>query len=255
MSGDWCFGIHSVQALLSQPHSRVKTLYLADERQDKRLKLLQQLAQDQRIRWQAMDSHAFKQLLVRNGLSEVRHQGVLAYCHALHLWQEADLPDLLTQARAAPLVLVLDEISDPHNLGACLRTADAAGVTAVILPKQNSAPLSSAVVKVACGAAQTVPLIYVANLNRTLTWLGQQGLWIIGTAGDTDNSLYGCDFRQGTVLVMGSEGSGLRRLTRERCDQLVSLPMLGQVSSLNVSVASGICLYEALRQRQAAQEH
>jgi len=156
---------------------------------------------------------------------------------------------VLEQAEAAPLFLVLDGVTDPHNLGACLRTADAAGVAAVIAPKDKSAPLNATVAKVACGAAEVVPYIQVTNLARTLQLLKQHGIWITGTAGEADQSVYQADLTGPQAIVMGAEGKGMRRLTREQCDQLVNIPMAGEVSSLNVSVATGVCLFEVVRQQ------
>lgn len=160
------------------------------------------------------------------------------------------LEELLEKLAEPPLLLVLDNITDPHNLGACLRTADAAGVQAVIIPKDKSATLNATVRKVACGAAEVIPLVTVTNLARTLEKLQQRGLWIVGTAGEAEQEIYQQDLTIPTVLVMGAEGKGMRRLTRDHCDYLVKLPMLGSVSSLNVSVATGICLFEAVRQRK-----
>jgi 23S rRNA (guanosine2251-2'-O)-methyltransferase len=151
-----------------------------------------------------------------------------------------------------PLLLVLDGVTDPHNLGACLRSADAAGVQAVIVPKDRSASLTPVVRKVACGAAETVPLVAVTNLARTLKQLQQRGLWVVGTAGEAQQYIYELDLKIPTVIVMGAEGAGMRRLTRENCDYLARLPMAGGVSSLNVSVAAGVCLFEAVRQRLPA---
>ena len=159
------------------------------------------------------------------------------------------LPELLERLEGTPLLLVLDGVTDPHNLGACLRSADAAGVQAVIIPRDRSAGLTPVVRKVACGAAETVPLVAVTNLARTLKSLQQRGLWVVGAAGEAEQLIYQVDMRVPTVIVMGAEGSGLRRLTREHCDYLAKLPMAGSVSSLNVSVATGICLFEAVRQR------
>jgi 23S rRNA (guanosine2251-2'-O)-methyltransferase len=150
-----------------------------------------------------------------------------------------------------PLLLVLDGVTDPHNLGACLRSADAAGVTAVIVPKDNAASITPVVRKVACGAAEVVPFIQVTNLARTLKQLQDARVWIVGTTGEADESLYQQDLKGPIAIVMGAEGAGMRRLTKEHCDFLVKLPMAGSVSSLNVSVATGICLFEAVRQRQA----
>jgi len=149
---------------------------------------------------------------------------------------------------------VLDGVTDPHNLGACLRTADAAGAQAVIVPKDKSATLNATVRKVACGAAEVIPLVAVTNLARTLEKLQKKGLWVVGTAGEVEQELYQLDMTGPTVLVMGAEGKGMRRLTREHCDYLVKLPMGGSVSSLNVSVATGVCLFEAVRQRQAKRQ-
>ena len=159
------------------------------------------------------------------------------------------LDELLDRLEVPPLLLVLDGVTDPHNLGACLRTADAAGVHAVIIPKDKSATLNSTVRKVACGAAEVVPLVAVTNLARALEKLRQKGLWVVGTAGDAEQTLYQQDMTGPLILVMGAEGTGMRRLTREHCDYLVHLPMQGSVSSLNVSVATGVCLFEAQRQR------
>ena len=147
------------------------------------------------------------------------------------------------------LLLVLDEVTDPHNLGACLRTADAAGVHAVIVPKDRSAQLNMTARKVACGAAETIPFVAVTNLSRTLESLQERGIWIAGAAGEAQSTLYEIDLRVPIAIVMGSEGKGLRRLTREHCDYLMSIPMAGALSSLNVSVATGLCLFEAVRQR------
>ncbi|MDP1757582.1 MAG: 23S rRNA (guanosine(2251)-2'-O)-methyltransferase RlmB, partial [Pseudohongiella sp.] len=179
------------------------------------------------------------------------HQGVAALCQYRDtVKDEAFLTKLLDNLDHPPLILVLDEVTDPHNLGACLRTADAAGADAVIVPKDNSATMNMTVRKVASGAAEKVNLVAVTNLARTLAALQQRGIWISGTAGEADHSLYQADLTGPVAIVMGSEGKGLRRLTREHCDYLISIPMAGVVSSLNVSVAAGVCLFEAVRQRQ-----
>jgi 23S rRNA (guanosine2251-2'-O)-methyltransferase len=157
----------------------------------------------------------------------------------------------LASQNVPPFLLILDGVTDPHNLGACLRTADAVGVQAVIVPKDKSASLSPTVRKVACGAAETVPLVRVTNLARFMRGLRDDGVWLIGTAGEAGSTLYQADFKGAVALVMGAEGKGMRRLTREHCDLLINIPMQGQVDSLNVSVATGVCLYEALRQRLA----
>jgi 23S rRNA (guanosine2251-2'-O)-methyltransferase len=179
------------------------------------------------------------------------HQGVAAlYRNPVAAKSEKELGVLLDSLDRAPLLLVLDGITDPHNLGACLRSADAAGVDAVIIPKDKSATLNATVHKVASGAAETVPLFAVSNLARCLESLQRRGIWLVGTADETGKSLFDQDLTGALALVMGSEGRGLRRLTRERCDYLVAIPMAGKLSSLNVSVATGVCLFEALRQRQ-----
>ncbi|MDE4007549.1 23S rRNA (guanosine(2251)-2'-O)-methyltransferase RlmB, partial [Glaesserella parasuis] len=161
---------------------------------------------------------------------------------------ESDLDQILDR-KANPFLLILDGVTDPHNLGACLRTADTAGVDAVIVPKDKSAQLTSTARKVACGAAETVPLIRVTNLARTMRELQERNIWIVGTAGEATESLYQVKLTGSIALVMGAEGDGMRRLTREHCDQLVSIPMAGSVSSLNVSVATGVCLFEIVRQK------
>tara|TARA_R110002110_G_scaffold284674_11_gene498755 strand:+ start:11908 stop:12549 length:642 start_codon:yes stop_codon:yes gene_type:complete len=181
-----------------------------------------------------------------------QHQGVVARVKPGKAYTEADLDSILAEAEGkgqAPFLLILDGVTDPHNLGACLRNADAAGVQAIIVPKDNAARLTATVRKVAVGAAESVPLVQVTNLSRTMKALQQMGVWIIGTAGETDNCLYNEKLSGPMALVMGAEGKGMRRLTRENCDQLVKLPMAGSVSSLNVSVATGICLFEIVRQR------
>jgi 23S rRNA (guanosine2251-2'-O)-methyltransferase len=183
-----------------------------------------------------------------------QHQGVVARVKPGKTFTEADLDDILAAAerkQQAPFLLILDGVTDPHNLGACLRNADAAGVQAIIVPKDNAARVTATVRKVAVGAAESVPLVQVTNLSRTMKALQQVGVWIIGTAGETDNCLYDEKLSGPMALVMGAEGKGMRRLTRENCDQLVKLPMAGTVSSLNVSVATGICLFEIVRQRLA----
>jgi 23S rRNA (guanosine2251-2'-O)-methyltransferase len=166
---------------------------------------------------------------------------------------EGALDDLLDRLDGPPLLLILDGVQDPHNLGACLRTSDAAGVSAVIVPRDRAAGLSPTVRKVASGAAESVPLIQVTNLARTLRWLRERGIWVIGTDDQATKSAYQVDLKGPLAIVLGAEGAGVRRLTRENCDDLVSLPMLGVVESLNVSVAAGVLLYEAVRQRSGGQ--
>jgi len=176
------------------------------------------------------------------------HQGVVARVHAVQLAKSLD--DLLDELTVPPLLLVLDGVTDPHNLGACLRVADGAGAHAVIAPKDHAVGVNATVAKVASGAAETIPYFMVTNLARTLGELKERSIWCVGLSDDAEKTLYQSDLKGPTALVMGAEGPGMRQLTRQTCDQLVSIPMLGAVESLNVSVASGICLYEAVRQRQ-----
>lgn len=237
------FGIHAVQALLQRNAGRVERVLIQHDKFNNRIRQLMQLAQKKQIPVEQVDRDEIEQHVDGN------HQGVVALCRRQKGRTEDDL-DALLEAAAQPLVLVLDGVTDPHNLGACLRSADAAGVTAVVVPKDNSADLTSVVSKVASGAAETLPFIKVTNLARTLKNLQDKGLWITGTAVDeTSRPLYEADLTGPRVIVMGSEGKGMRRLTQEHCDELVYIPMAGEVSSLNVSVATGVCLFEAVRQR------
>ncbi|PAV49303.1 23S rRNA (guanosine(2251)-2'-O)-methyltransferase RlmB [Pseudomonas sp. HAR-UPW-AIA-41] len=238
------YGVHAVEALLRHHPKRVKQLWLAAGRQDPRVQVLVDLAGQQRIAVGQKDRRELDEW------AEGVHQGVVAEVSPSQVWGENMLDELLDRATTPPLLLVLDGVTDPHNLGACMRTADAAGAHAVIVPKDKSATLNATVRKVACGAAEVIPLVAVTNLARTLEKLQQRGLWIVGTAGEAEQELYQQDMTGPTVLVMGAEGKGMRRLTREHCDYLVRLPMAGSVSSLNVSVATGVCLFEAVRQRQ-----
>jgi 23S rRNA (guanosine2251-2'-O)-methyltransferase len=180
------------------------------------------------------------------------HQGVAARVQAIEQVHSLDelLENLEASGTAQPLILVLDGITDPHNLGACLRVADGAGAHAVIAPKDHAAGINATVAKVASGAAETMPYFMVTNLARTLNELKERNIWIIGTSDDADKTIYEVDLKGPVALVLGAEGAGMRQLTRKTCDDLVSIPMQGAVESLNVSVASGVCLYEALRQRR-----
>ena len=238
------YGVHAVEALLRHHPKRVKQLWLAEGRQDPRVQTLVQLAEAARIPVGARDRRELDEQI------EGVHQGVVAEVSPSQVWGENALEEILARSETPPLLLVLDGVTDPHNLGACLRTADAAGVQAVIVPKDKSATLNATVRKVACGAAEVVPLVAVTNLARTLEKLQKLGLWVVGTAGEATQEIYDLDLRGPTVLVMGAEGRGMRRLTREHCDYLAKLPMSGSVSSLNVSVATGVCLFEAVRQRR-----
>ncbi len=237
------YGVHAVEALLRHHPKRVKQVWLAESRQDPRIQALLALAAESRV---SVGNCERREM---DAWVEGVHQGVVAEVSPSQVWGEAMLEELLDRSEGVPLLLVLDGVTDPHNLGACLRTADAAGALAVIVPKDKSATLNATVRKVACGAAEVIPLVAVTNLARTLEKLQQRGLWLVGTAGEADQELYQQDMTGPTVLVMGAEGKGMRRLTREHCDYLVRLPMAGSVSSLNVSVAAGVCLFEAVRQR------
>lgn len=213
------------------------------DRQDKRLQQVLKLAQAEQIRIQ-MQSRASLDKLV-----EGNHQGVVAIATPGQSFTEDALYAMVESSTAPALILVLDGVTDPHNLGACIRSAEAAGALAVVAPKDNSASLNSTARKIASGAADVVPYITVTNLSRTLKQLQELGVWVYGAAGEAEQALYECDLKGPVALVMGAEGSGLRRLTRENCDYLAKLPMAGSVSSLNVSVAAGVFLFEAVRQR------
>lgn len=243
------FGYHATESLIRQRPDQIQTLMLQTNRNDKRMQALSELAQGQGV---AITRCPKSDL---DALTPARHQGVVARLQqgvshdAAGQISEADLMAMVTAAQR-PLLLILDGVTDPHNLGACLRSADAAGVTAVIFPKDKSADINDVARKVASGAAETVPWVKVTNLARTMQHLKQAGVWIIGTSGEVRETLHDQDLRGPCALVLGSEGGGMRRLTRESCDFMVSLPMAGAVSSLNVSVAAGICLFEAVRQRR-----
>lgn len=240
------FGMHAVRTLLKQRPERASLLVLLKGREDARATELMRIAQQAGIRTEWREARE----LARIAGSE-HHQGACLQIRPMAMLGEGALDELLDRADV-PLLLVLDGVQDPHNLGACLRTADAAGVTAVIVPRDRAAGLSPTVRKVASGAAETVPLIQVTNLARTLRWLKERSVWVVGTDGEADQSVYQASMTGPLAIVLGAEGSGLRRLTRETCDALVRIPMQGVVESLNVSVATGITLYEAVRQREAA---
>jgi len=239
------FGLHAVRTLLQQRPERAALLILQKGRDDARINELMKLAQANGVKTELHDSKELDRLA-----GDERHQGACLQIRSVGALGEGALDDLLDSISTPPLLLVLDGVQDPHNLGACLRTADAAGVTAVIVPKDRAAGLSATVRKVASGAAETVPLIQVTNLARTLRWLKDREIWIVGTDDQAPHSLYASKLTGPLAVVLGAEGTGLRRLTRESCDALVSIPMCGVVESLNVSVATGVLLYEALRQRQ-----
>lgn len=244
---DIIIGLHAVESALKNDPQRVTDIHYRATRKDRRLDAVLTLARKAGVRAIEVDDRELTRLA-----GPGRHQGIVAHYRTAKLPGENALFDLLDRLQQPALLLVLDGITDPHNLGACLRTADAVGVHAVIIPKDNAVGLTPAARKVASGAADTVPLIQVTNLSRTLDKLKDAGIWIAGTTGDSDTTLFQQDLNGPLALVMGGEGTGLRRLTQAHCDFLIKIPMVGQVESLNVSVAAGVCLYEVFRQRQSS---
>ncbi len=238
------FGFHAVGVRLKTAPTSVLEVYLDPSRRDARMRQFTERAKEAGVRLVEADGPRLSKLCGSHG-----HQGVAARVEALDTAHSLD--DLLDALQSPALLLVLDGVTDPHNLGACLRVADGAGAHAVIAPKDHAAGINATVAKVASGAAETVPYFMVTNLSRTLAELKERLIWCVGTSEDAPISLYQADLSVPTALVLGAEGTGMRQLTRKSCDQLVKIPMQGAVESLNVSVASGVCLYEALRQRQA----
>lgn len=236
-------GFHAVIAKLRHAPEDVKEIYVAEGRQDARMRDLLKVAEAADVRVIVTDPVRL------DGLAAgARHQGVVAKVAATQKFLTLD--DVLANLSEPALLLVLDGVTDPHNLGACLRVADAAGAHAVVAPKDRSCGLNATAVKVASGAADTVPYLMVTNLARSLREMQEAGVWVIGAAGEAEKDLYAIEQKGPTAWVLGAEGAGLRRLTRETCDELARIPMYGSVESLNVSVASGICLFEARRQRR-----
>jgi 23S rRNA (guanosine2251-2'-O)-methyltransferase len=240
----WIAGINAVASAIEHDGDNVREVLLEAGARNPRIVEIEGNARRlgievRRVAQQALDG-------VAGGL---RHQGAVARYAAARTWDEHELAGLVAAAEGRALVLVLDGVQDPHNLGACLRSAAAAGATAVVFPKDKAVQVNATVRKTSSGAADTLPIFSVTNLSRTLRDLQKAGVWIYGFAGDADASLYSLDLKGNVALVMGSEGDGLRRLTRENCDQLVKIPMPGRFESLNVSVATGIALFEAVRQR------
>lgn len=241
---DKIYGIHAVQASLKANADKITALYVFKGRRDQKIQKITDAAQSHNLKINLVDK---KEL---DALCQGNHQGVVALVERGKALEEADLYEMVKDAKKDPLILILDGVTDPHNLGACLRSADGAGVMAVAIPKDNSASVNDTVRKVASGAVETIPVIPVTNLARCIKKLQELGLWVTGLAGEADSSLYEEDLTGPRVVVLGAEGSGMRRLTKEHCDFLVKIPMQGSVSSLNVSVATGVVLFEALRQRQ-----
>ncbi len=240
------YGVHPVRVLLERHPERVIAIRLAERRDDPRVREIEDLARKHGRPVQRIDAHSLKQTL-----GDVAHQGVVADVSPMPPWSEDDLVEAVQSAKS-PLLLALDGVQDPHNLGACLRTADACGVLAVVVPRDRAVQLTATVRKVAVGAAETTPVVAVTNLVRTLKLLKEAGLWVVGADAEGAKPVHEVDLKGGIVLVLGAEGAGLRHLTKQSCDWVVRLPQLGTVESLNVSVAAGMLLYEAVRQRSLA---
>lgn len=239
----YVYGFHAVREVLAQHPDRVRSLHYVQGRRDSRVQELVALAKEAGVRFEAVDK----------GWLDARidgsHQGVAAYCQALTPISEEEFFAQLESFPKPRLLLVLDGITDPRNLGACLRSANGAGVQAVIFPERNTAPINDVVLKTAAGGAEALSLVAVTNLARCLERLKETGIWFVGTDDQAPQPWHQADYTGDVAIVMGSEGEGMRRLTREACDWLVSIPMAGSVSSLNVSVAAGVLLYEVVRQR------
>jgi 23S rRNA (guanosine2251-2'-O)-methyltransferase len=244
MSLKLLFGFHAVSVRLKVAPKSIRELHVDASRRDQRMKQFLAKVEEAGVRVIDSDDTRLQQMAGTH-----RHQGVVARVEAVQ--QSHSLDDLLDSLSEPPLLLVLDGITDPHNLGACLRVADGVGAHAVIAPRDHAVGINATVAKVASGAAETVPYFMVTNLARTLTELKERDIWVVGTSDDAPHSLYQSDLKRPVALVLGAEGAGMRQLTRKHCDELISIPMLGGVESLNVSVASGVCLYEARRQRLA----
>ena len=247
MSTELIYGIHAVSALLERTPERFIEVWALKGRDDERLHPLLAELESLGIRVQSVNRKTLDDKAEGNN-----HQGIMAKVIEAPKLAEHDLASLLdslADQKAQPFLLVLDGVTDPHNLGACLRSAAAAGAPAVIIPKDKSAPVNATVRKTSAGAADRLPVVSVTNLSRTLRELQKLGVWIYGLAGEVDPTLYSLDLTGNVALVLGGEAEGLRRLTREHCDALVQIPMPGQIESLNVSVAAGVCLFEAVRQR------
>lgn len=238
------YGFHSVEHALRASADQVLEVWVLRQRGDRRVEAVLNQASDRNIPVSRLEAD---ELARKTGSN--KHQGVAALIEEAAAWSEQRLLGFLAALKEPALVLILDGVTDPRNLGACLRTAEAAGAHAVVVPKDRSATLVPTARKTACGAAERLPFVPVTNLARCLRALQEQGVWIVGTAADAKSTIFQAKLSNSVALILGGEEGGLRRLTREHCDQMIKLPMHGQVESLNVSVAAGICLYEALRQR------
>jgi len=241
----WIVGVNAVASSIENDADNVREVLVEAGSKNPRLTEIEENARRKGIDVRRVTSQAL------DGVGgAVRHQGVAARYAAARTWSESELAGLIEAAEGRALLLVLDGVQDPHNLGACLRSAAAAGATAVVIPKDKSATVNATVRKTSAGAADRLPVVAVTNLSRCLRELQKQGVWIYGLAGEAEASLYSLDLRGNVALVLGGEADGLRRLTREHCDGLVRIPMPGEIESLNVSVAAGVTLFEAVRQRQ-----
>lgn len=245
----YLYGVHAVAALLRERPQQVAALYYLSQSGDKQLQPLLKRAHEAGVTCQMATRHELNTMTQQGA-----HQGIVAQCPLPPTYSESDFFTAMATWETPLFLLVLDGIQDPHNLGACLRTAEAAGVQGVIVPQHNAVGLTPTVCKVAAGAAETLPLVVVSNLARTLKALRRQHLWLYGLAGEAQQSLYHGDFTSGVALVLGSEGTGLRRLTADLCDHLLCIPMAGTISSVNVSVAAGISCFEVVRQRGGKKE-
>ncbi len=240
----WIVGVNAVASSIENDADNVREVLVEAGSKNPRLTEIEENARRKGIEVRRVNTQAL------DGVGgAVRHQGVVARYSAARIWAENELEALVEGAEGKALLLVLDGVQDPHNLGACLRSAAAAGVTAVVIPKDKSATVNATVRKTSAGAADRIPVVAVTNLARCLRDLQKQGVWLYGLAGEAEASLYSLDLRGNVALVLGGEADGLRRLTREHCDSLVKIPMPGDIESLNVSVAAGVTLFEAVRQR------
>jgi 23S rRNA (guanosine2251-2'-O)-methyltransferase len=246
MSGELLYGIHSVDSALTHDPGNILELYIEADSQNARLKELSDRARDLGVKPHSRPREALDRMT-----GGARHQGAVARYRAPPPRSESELPVLVENAGKDALFLVLDGVTDPHNLGACLRSAEGAGVTAVISPKDKAVGITPTVRTASAGAADRIPFVAVTNLARALKSLKEQGVWLVGLAGDAEQDFYAVDLKGPIAIVMGSEGEGMRRLTRESCDFVARIPLRGSVESLNVSVATGVALFEVLRQRTA----
>jgi len=246
MSNSWVYGLHAAQSLLQRTPERVLRMLIDERRYDRRMQVLIDIAEQHGLSLDRVTNETLNRLT-----GQRRHQGVALEVASGGLLREQDL-EAIVEAQPNPLVLVLDNVQDPHNLGAILRSAAAADVHAVVLPSHHASPITATTRKVASGAVELLPIVQISNLARVLSRLAELGLWCIGASEDAEQDLYATDMTGPIALILGAEGAGLRRLTRERCDLLVRIPTRADFPSLNVSVAAGICLFEARRQRSGA---